>query len=282
MSFCDFLEILDFSKFSLIGAFGFALILPFIGVINSVRNENIIGVAMPPIGASAISFLFLFFNHPNHFVMYLFSFFMILFAYLFATKKENTLRQKQNILLFIFVLGQTLTLLFASIGLKSGVNIDYILKGEILAFESCELFVLIPLTVVVIAVFYFFRGIIFTYAIDSLMLLSKSKAKSFFHFNFFKVLSVIVISASVMMMGFIFTISLMVIPAILLEKVSKSLNFYIIYSTILSVLGLLLGFSLAIFIDTPPVPVISVSLIVVILIYRFFYILKNVIFFKNN
>ncbi len=263
----EFLFTLSFSIVPLITVNLFALVAPPLGATLSLRNEILLGIALPPVGSAVIAGAIFFGVSPDAIVLlYLLAaisiFLVMIVLPLNVGKKRISLRRRELILAALFCIGNTLVMVLMSISPRVEAHFRNLLQGELLAVTGIELTATAILTIILIVFGFLFRGVIYGYSLDEEGLRITEKSYTTITLSF-RAVATLVITGGIILIGPLLTTSLLIVPAFLTERSCRGLDRFMVVVMGVGFFGSLLGFLLAVVTDLPPAPV-SVCVIIAV------------------
>jgi ABC-type Mn2+/Zn2+ transport system permease subunit len=262
----DFLAILSFSWIPLVGAFSFALTAAPLGAILSLRDEILLGLALPPVGAAAIvTAVWLGIPGTHTLLLYLVAVAGILLVSLIMPRKSvgASPRWRVAFLASVFCAGEAATLLVSSVSTSVEAHMQHMLRGELLAIGQSGLIGFGVLTAVVLSLAYLNRGSLFALAVDEEGLGIRNPRRAGRLLLGFRVLSAVVIAAGVIWVGPLLTIALLAVPCMFYERRARGLVRLMVGVAVIGPLSVLVGFGGSIAWDLPPAPVVVGALFAV-------------------
>lgn len=262
----EFLTILSFSWIPLAGAMTFALPAAPLGAILSLRDEILLGLALPPVGAAAIvTAVWVGVPVTQTPVLYMVAVGGILLVSLAMPRKSSgtSPRWRAAFLASVFAAGEAATMLVSSASTRVEAHLQHMLRGELLAVGSSELIGFAALTAVVLGLGYAKRGFLFALAVDEESLGISSPRRVGPVLFGFRVLSAMVIAAGVIWVGPLLTVALLAVPSMFYERRARGLTQLILGVAMIGLAGVLIGFGGSIAWDLPPAPVVVGALFVI-------------------
>jgi ABC-type Mn2+/Zn2+ transport system permease subunit len=260
----DFLAILQFSWIPLAGAACYALIAAPLGSLLSLRDEILLGLALPPVGAAGIVLaVTLGIDTEAALPLYAAAFASILLVSMLLPGSEQhgaSARWRAVLLAGIFCAGEAATLIMGAASARVEAHVQHMLRGEVLAMEQAELFGFIALTLGTLALAFRFRGLLYALALDQEGLIIRNGHQGRRTVLLFRVSGALIIAAGVISVGPLLTLGLLAIPTLLWERSAIGLGSLITGVIIIGLLGTISGFLLSITVDMPPVPVVIAAL----------------------
>jgi len=262
----EFMATISFSVIPLITVVIFSLITPPFGATLSLRNEILLGIALPPMGSAVIAAAVVA-GVPSDATLLLYCitavalFFLMIALPLNAGTKRISLRRRELILAGLFCFGNTLTMLFMSISPLAEAHFKYLLQGELLAVNTTELWITGALSALLFAAGIRYRGALYAYALDEEGLFIKERSYSTITI-LYRAVATLIITGGIILIGPLLTTSLLIVPAFLCERHCRGLDLFMSMVVGVGCIGAITGFFLAIFVDLPPAPVI-VSMVIV-------------------
>ncbi|MGD9546372.1 MAG: metal ABC transporter permease [Candidatus Krumholzibacteriia bacterium] len=263
----DFWLVLQFSWVPFAGAACYALTAAPLGAALSLRDEILLGLALPPVGAAAIVLAVMLGVDPDSSAPLYFSAVAAILAVSLMLPgpraQGGSVRWRAVLLAGVFCAGEAATLLMGAASPRVEAHVHDMLRGEILAMDARELWGFVILTAVAIAVAFRNRGLLYALALDQEGLVIKLKKRGDRAVLGFRVASALVIAAGVIWVGPLLTLGLLAVPTLLWERRARRLNNLMTGVTAIGFLGVVLGFCVAILLDMPPVPVVIAALFAV-------------------
>jgi len=264
----DFLAILSFSWIPLVGAASFALTAAPLGSLLSLRDEILLGLALPPVGTAAIlAAVWVGVPAEQTLPLYLIAVMGILALSLLTPRKlgrgAGSPRWRSAFLASVFCAGEAATILISSVSTSVEAHMQHMLRGELLAIGLPGLVGFSVLTAVVLILGYRFRGFLLALAVDEEGLRVKNRQGAGRVLFGFRVLSAVIVAAGVIWVGPLLTIGLLAIPTMLHERSAGGLIPLVVGVAAIGLNGVLVGFLSSIALDLPPVPVVIFALFAV-------------------
>ncbi len=260
----DFLLVLQFSWVPFAGAAIYSIIAAPLGAVLSIRDEILLGLALPPVGAAAIVLaVTLGVDTESSLVLYLCAVMAILLVSLFLLGRGHqgtSGRRRAMLLAGVFCAGEAATLLMGAASPRVEAHVHDMLRGEVLAMSVPELYGFVILSLVALVLAFRFRGILFALALDEEGLLVRFGSQGQRALLAFRVMSALIIAAGVIWVGPLLTLGLLTVPALMFEGVARGLSSLFSGVSVLALLGTVVGFSVSILLDIPPVPVVVLML----------------------
>ena len=255
----EFLFTLSFAFIPLVTAVAFALVAPPLGATLSLRNEILLGIALPPVGSAVIAGAMLLGVSPDATILlYILAavalFLIMILLPLNVGKKRISLRRRELILAALFCIGNTFTLIFMALSPSVESHFKNLLQGELLAVTTLEMIITIVTALTILVLGTKFRGILFSYSLDEEGLRITEKSYNFITI-LYRAAATLIITGGIILIGPLLTTSLLIIPAFFIEQRSKGLEHFIITSIIVGILGTVAGFLISVRTDLPPGPV---------------------------
>ncbi len=264
----DFLAVLLFAWVPFAGAFTFALTAAPLGALLVLRDEILLGLALPPMGAAAIVFAVLLgVDQSSPFLLYLAAVAAILLTSLLIPRKGGRVfassRQRAGLLVGIFCAGEAATLIMGAASPKVEAHVHDMLRGEVLAMGQGQLWSFVFLTGITMMLGFRFRGLLYALALDEEGLNIKLAGRGQMAIIVFRCISSLLIAAGVIWVGPLLTLGLLAVPALLWESEARGLTSFFRGVILIGIGGVVSGFLLSIALDMPPVPVVVVTLFLV-------------------
>ncbi len=275
----DFIAVLAFSAVPFAAAILFALLLPPLGAGLHLRNESLLGIALPPAG-SALLALFTAVglsggggeahSHNPAAFLGIAAGLGVLVATLppGAGPRRISLRQRALLLAAVFAIGNAALLLIMALSPQAQAHLFNVMSGEILAVGTGELVFSAVLALAMTALFVRFRGHFLAYFLDEEMLRVRARHHRVVALAF-HLIAVIAVTAAVLLIGPVLCTALLILPALLTERRSTGLVRYLAAAAIVGAAGTALGFSTALWFDLPPAPTSTAGVLVAGLAFRF-------------
>lgn len=264
----SFFQVLAFAWIPFAGAALFALTAAPLGALLSLRDEILLGVALPPVGAAAIvTAVWAGVPAESTPVLYLIAVAGILAISLLLPRRSGqgslSPRWRSALLASIFCAGEAATILISSISTGVEAHIQHMLRGELLAVGIPGLVGFGALTLAVVVLGHRFRGYLLALALDEEGLAARHPCRAGRVLFAFRALSAVVVAAGVIWVGPLLTMGLLAIPTMLHERRANGLIPLLLGAAVIGLLGLAGGFLGAVALDLPPVPVVICALFLV-------------------
>lgn len=255
----EFLFTLSFAFIPLVTAVAFACIAPPLGATLSLRNEILLGIALPPVGSAVIAGAMLVGISPNATILlYILAavalFLIMILLPLNVGKKRISMRRRELILAALFCIGNTLTLIFMALSPPVESHFKNLLQGEILAITKIEMIITIVIALILVLIGIKYRGVLFAYSLDEEGLRIKEKSYNIIT-ALYRAVATLIITGGIILIGPLLTTSLLIIPAFFTEQRSQGLEHFMLTSIIVGILGTVAGFLISVRTDLPPAPV---------------------------
>jgi ABC-type Mn2+/Zn2+ transport system permease subunit len=260
----SFWLVVSFSAVPLVTALLFAAITPPLGASLYLRNEVLLGIALPPAGSAVVA-LAVALNVPAeaHTVLYLITmatlFGLMLVLPLGTGKQQVSIRRREIILAVTFVLGNTLTVLFMALSPHAESHLKHFLSGEILSITRGELGFSLVLGIFLLIFGFAYRGVLFAFCLDEEGFKIKTERYNAVKI-FYRLAATLIVTGGIILIGPILCTALLILPALFGEKAARSLEGYIAWSIAIGFSGTLCGFLLSILLDLPPSYVASCAI----------------------
>jgi ABC-type Mn2+/Zn2+ transport system permease subunit len=257
----DFWMILSFSWIPFAGAICFAVAAAPLGSILSLRDEILLGLALPPVGtAMVVAAVWTGVSPDRPLLLYIIAVAGILVVSLLMPRKSDrpggSPRWRSAFLASIFCAGEAATILISSVSTSVEAHLQHMLRGELLTIGLPGLIGFGVLTAVVAGLGFHYRGFLLALAIDEESLAIKNRRRAAQVRLAFRVLSAMIIASGVIWVGPLLTMGLLAIPTMFLERHSRGLLPLIAGVALVATLGVAGGFLGSIALDLPPVPVV--------------------------
>lgn len=262
----DFLSVLEFSWIPFAGAAIYSLTAAPLGAVLSLRDEILLGLALPPVGAAAIVFAVMMGVSPESSLpLYLAAVAAILLVSLLLPGRSaqgTSGRRRAALLVGVFCAGETATLLMGAVSPKVEAHVHDMLRGEVLAMSVPELVGFIVLTLLALALAFRFRGVLFALALDEEGLLIRYGKRGRQALLGFRIAGALIIASGVIWVGPLLTLGLLAVPALLFEGRAQGLGSLFRGVALLAFAGTTIGFLVSIALDIPPVPMVVAMLFI--------------------
>jgi ABC-type Mn2+/Zn2+ transport system permease subunit len=262
----EFLFTLSFSLIPLSAACIFSLIAPPLGATLSLRNEILLGIALPPVGSAIIAgAVFAGVSPDATILLYILAaiaiFLVMILLPLNVGKKRISLRRRELILAALFCIGNTLVMIFMALSPRVEAHFKNLLQGELLTVTGIELIITAVLALTILVIGTAFRGVLYTFSLDEEGL--RIKEESYLKITIlYRAAATLIITGGIILIGPLLTTSLLIVPAFLTEQSSKGLDKFMVFTIVTGLLGTLTGFLCAVITDLPPAPVCVCGIIV--------------------
>ncbi len=264
----DFFAILAFTWIPLVGALTFSAAAAPLGAMLSLRDEILLGLALPPVGTAAIVAA-VWAGVPDEatWALYLVAVAGILLVSLLLPRRSGRAgespRWRAAYLASVFCAAEAVTILISATSTRVEAHMQHLLRGELLAIGLPGLTTFGALTAVVLALGYRYRGFLLALAVDEEGLLIRNRGQARYTLAGFRGISAVIIAAGVIWVGPLLTIGLLAVPTMLHEPRAHGLMPLLGGVAVIGVSSVSLGFLGSIALDLPPVPVVICSLFLV-------------------
>ncbi len=264
----DFVAILAFTWIPLVGAVTFSAAAAPLGAMLSLRDEILLGLALPPVGTAAIvTAVWAGVPDKATWTLYLVAVAGILLVSLLLPRKNGRVGQsprwRSAYLASVFCAGEAVTILVSATSTRVEAHMQHLLRGELLAIGLPGLIGFSALTAAVLALGYRYRGFLLALAVDEESLLIRNRTQARYALAGFRGMSAVIIAAGVIWVGPLLTIGLLAVPTMLHERHAHGLMALMGGVAVIGLASVSLGFLGSIALDLPPVPVVICALFVV-------------------
>ena len=263
----DFWIVLQFSWIPFVGAAIYALTAAPLGSVLSLRDEILLGLALPPVGAAAIVFAVMVGVAPESSLpLYVAAVVAILLVSLLLPgpgAQGTSGRRRAMLLAGVFCAGEAATLLMGAASPRVEAHVHDMLRGEVLAMSVTELMGFVILTAVALVLAFRFRGVLFSLALDEEGLLVRYGARGRRALLGFRVAGALIIAAGVIWVGPLLTLGMLALPPLLFEGRARGLADLLVGVALLALTATVVGFVASIALDYPPVPMVVAGLLAV-------------------
>ncbi len=262
----DFLIVLQFSWIPFAGAAIYSVTAAPLGAVLSLRDEILLGLALPPVGAAAIVFAVMMGVSPESSLpLYLAAVAAILMVSLLLPGRGaqgTSGRRRAALLAGVFCAGEAATLLMGAASPRVEAHVHDMLRGEVLAMSIMELTGFVLLTMLALGLAFRFRGVLFALALDEEGLLVRYGTRGRRALLGFRVAGALIIASGVIWVGPLLTLGLLAVPALMFEGRANGLTSLFRGVSVLALVGTVAGFLASIALDIPPVPMVVAVLFV--------------------
>lgn len=264
----DFLMLLSFMIIPIAITLLFAVVLPPVGTVLSVRNELLITLSLPSAAAAVLALLALA-GIPETMtpLRIALTTLLLLGLYSLLLKGITAPVKRQTALAGILVGSQALTRF--SVALKPSLEGEFreLLNGEMLAVSNGDLTAVAITTVLLAAALIRFFPLVRTFALDEQFLLRFPKLLKGISGGT-RLASTLLVTLGVVTIGPLLTTALMVLPSLFTDTKKRGFTAVMISATLVGLAGILVGFPVALLADLPPAYVIAVVLVPVGILSR--------------
>ncbi len=248
----EIISTLTFMVFPLIVALFFSLFLPVVGATLYIRNETMTALALPPAAGALLTLLVAIgISVEMEIVLVLLSSITVAFLFYAVLQYKCSSVKRQLILASLFVGGNGLTRLLMTISPKAEGGLSHLLSGELLAIGKNEMIITGIFMVLIVTLFFKWRGTYFAFILDQEILRLKPRTYSKTVWSY-RILSAFSVTLGVILIGPLLTTAFLIFPPLLADIKKGSVSFYFKNSTIIGFLGVFSGFIIAATIDIPP------------------------------
>ncbi len=270
----EFFFTLSFFIFPLLTVCTFAIIAPPLGATLSLRNEILLGIALPPVGSAIIAGAIFIGVPPNATILLyilaaLVIFFVMIFLPLNISKKRVSIRRRELILAALFCIGNTLVMIFMAISPRVEAHFKNLLQGELLTVSGIEYAITGIFALALLSYGLLNRGFLYAFSIDEEGL--RIKEKSYVTITIlYRAAATLVITGGIILIGPLLTTALLIVPPFLTERLCRGLDKFMILNMVLGLLGTVIGFLIAVLVNLPPAPVCVFTIIVLGIFFQWF------------
>ena len=251
----DLISSLQFFIFPLLVLVILAILLAFIGVFITLRKDILSAIAYPNFSYGIISLLILI-GIPIEDKSKLFLFTAIIVILFSFISFKNTKRMLYWTVLFSF--GTALSLFSASFSWQNQSYLKNIFQTEIMVINQQDFIKVIFFVFISIVIFLFSKALLFNLVIYPENLFVKNKKKYYLAQLIYQILSLCMIIISSLFIGPFLTISFLIVP-IFFSTIAKSFFSFLCSVIAINLFSILIGFSIAIFLDISPTSLIVIS-----------------------
>ncbi|MFH1761598.1 MAG: metal ABC transporter permease [bacterium] len=274
----NFLMVLSFSWLPFCTALLFSITTPPLGASLYLRNEVLLGLALPPVGSASVALAVLLGVPPeSNGTLYLVAFITIFAVFMLlplGTGKERvSLRRREIVLAAAFVLGNALTMLFMALSTNAEAHLKHLLNGELLAIGTIEFITTLIVTIIGISLGFYFRGMLIAFSLDEEALSIKSNHHQRIKI-FYRLGAALVVTLGIILVGPILCTALLILPPLLAERKSTGIENYTFITVLIGFFGTAAGFICSIILDLPPSYIAVCGMVVIGVLIMFF---KNVL-----
>jgi ABC-type Mn2+/Zn2+ transport system permease subunit len=167
----EFLSVLSFSMVPLVMLLLFSIITPPLGATLSLRNEILLGIALPPMGSAIIAAAIVAgVQSESTIALYgitaLLLFLLMIVLPLGAAQGRISLRRRELVLAGLFCIGNAVTMLLMGISPLAEAHFRSLLQGELLAVSMAQLWAVAAACGLLLFALVRFRGALYAYALD--------------------------------------------------------------------------------------------------------------------
>ena len=254
----ELLAALSFSIVPMLAALVFALVVPCVGTVLALRNEMLLGIALPPVASAAMAAALLAGLPPQSPLLLYAVAAIVLFAVMAWLPSDteggsSTARRRELVLAALFCIGSTLTVLFMALSPSAEGHFRHMLQGEVLAVSLLELAIAAALALALLTAAVRMRGVLFAFSLDEEGLRIRQKSYRTIAVVY-RLGTVLVVTGGVVLVGPLLTTALLVLPAFFTERASRGLSRFVGAAVLVGFCGTLAGFVVAIALDLPPAP----------------------------
>jgi len=270
----DFLAVLSFAAVPFIASLLFAVVLPPLGAGLHLRNESLLGIALPPVGTALLALASAF--HDDHGQGQGFFDFVLVVAGLAlltaflppgAGPRKTNLRSRSLLLAALFCIANAAVLLVMALSTHARAELLHALNGEMLAVSPTAVWA----TAVGVAgaglVFFRFRGHVVAYILDEETYSIRTPGARLMSLVF-PAVAVVLVAAAVLMEGPILASGLLLLPPLLAERPARGVMSYLGASMGVGLVGTTGGFLAALAADLPPAPTAVAGVLLVGVLWR--------------
>lgn len=270
----DFLAVLPFAAVPLIAALLFAIVLPPLGAGLHLRNESLLGIALPPAGTALLALASAL--HDDHGQGQTVVDFLIVAGGLAlvlallppgAGPRKANLRSRSLMLAALFSVANAALLLVLAVSTHARAELLHALNGEMLAVNTGAVIAAGVGVALMALLFVIFRGHVLAYLLDEETYRIRVRGARFMALAF-PALAVVAVTGAVLLEGPILATGLLVLPPLLAERRARGLVPYLWSSMGIGVVGTLGGFLAALAADLPPAPAAVAGVLAVGLVWR--------------
>ena len=270
----DFLAVLPFAAVPLLAALLFAVVLPPLGAGLHLRNESLLGIALPPAGTALLALAAAL--HGNHGQGQGLVDFLIVAGGLAsvlwllppgAGPRKTNLRTRSLMLAALFSVSNAVLLLVLALSTHARAELMHSLNGEMLAVTTGAVAATAVGVLAACLLFARFRGHVLAYLLDEETYRIRFGGARVMALVF-PAAAVLAVTAAVLLEGPILATGLLVLPPLLAERRARGLTSYLLSSMGIGLAGVLCGFLAALAADLPPAPAAVAGVLAVGLAWR--------------
>lgn len=270
----DFLAVLPFAAVPLLAALVFAIVLPPLGAALHLRNESLLGIALPPAGTALLALASAL--HDDHGQGQGFVDFLIVAGGLAAVlallppgagPRKTNLRTRALMLAALFSVANASLLLVLAVSTHARAELLHSLNGEMLAVKTGAVIAAAAGVAVACLLFWRYRGHVLAYLLDEETYRIRVSGARLMALVF-PAAAVVAVTGAVLLEGPILATGLLVLPPLLAERRARGLMSYLRASVGIGVVGVLCGFLVALAADLPPAPASVAGVLLVGLAWR--------------
>ena len=266
----EYKEIFLFSLIPILGTLVFAYWLSPLGGLLVVKNEIFAAIALPTLAHGLASLLLLshLISTKNEVFLVIATLFLMFIIDLMIPKINQKFHLPELTYGGLFVFGSTASMFTLTTSWQSQSHLKNVFSGEIMAISIYQLAIVFALALLLGIVLYFLRGYLFHIVWNErdrhFSNLWGYKLTFFFH-SLSKIAGITLAS---IICGPLLATSLLIIPSLFFIKKTAGIEKFLFRVTLTGIVASLLGWVLALLLDLPPIPFISLGLILVGLIFN--------------
>lgn len=252
----ELISSLQFFIYPLLSITLLGIVLIFVGTFITLRKDILSAIAYPNFSYGIISLLVLFGISFQEKTQLFILTAIIVIAFSFISFKNNSKRMLYWSVLFSC--GIALSLFAASFSWLNQSHLKNLFQAEIMVINQYDFLKISIIILALTSLFVFFKPLLFNLVIYPENLLVKNKKKYHLAKLVYQFLTLISIIMSSLYIGPFLTISFLLIP-VFFSIVNKSFFSFLLNAIFVCIFSIVIGFSISIFLDVPPTPLIVLS-----------------------
>lgn len=261
----------DFIQRAFIAGFAIALITPILGLLLILRRQSLLADTLAHISLAGVALGIILKVNPTYTTLFVVVIASVIIEYLRMVYRDFS----EVSVALMTATGMAVALVLVSLNSNTGsFNIEQYLFGSIILIRPEEVYLLVALAVVMLALYIVFRRPLYVLTFDEATAKTAGLPVKLMSIVF-SVITGTAISIMMPIVGTLLVSALIVIPSATAIKISDSFTKTIIVGIVINLIGITTGITLSYHIGTPPGASITLCFVVIFMLVSLIYKVFN-------